>query len=279
MALTVVIPVHNAFELLMRCLDALDSCTPPRTPVIVIDDASNDSRIRPLLRDFAENTPLAPMLLANERNLGFVGTVNQGMRIADENDVVLLNSDTEVTPGWYAAIQRALAQPHVATATPFSNHAEICSWPEFVRHNEVPEDKNRIAAAFATLQPSYPELPTAVGFCMGIARSALNEIGDFDVATFGRGYGEENDFCCRARGHGWKNVLVDDAYVVHAGGGSFAPLGLAPGGENLRRLLARYPNYARDVEAFIAADPLRELRQAATQRLHNAVQHPAQSPV
>ena len=97
---------------------------------------------------------------------------------------------------------------------------------------------------------------------MLIRRRALDELGDFDAATFGRGYGEENDFCLRARGHGWRNVLCNTAFVAHAGGASFAPAGLAPGGENLRRLNARYPGYNPSIAAFILGDPLRDSRDA-----------------
>ena len=78
----------------------------------------------------------------------------------------------------------------------------------------------------------------------------------FDADTFGRGYGEENDFCMRAAGHGWRHVLCDDVFVAHRGGVSFAPTGLRPGGINQRRLEARYPAYARLVSEFIASDPL-----------------------
>jgi len=155
----------------------------------------------------------------------------------------------------------------VATVTPFSNNAEICSWPDLCRASPVPDDAARIARAFAESgPPEYPELPTAVGFCMLIRRAALDSIGDFDRATFGRGYGEENDFCCRAAAHGWRNILADDCYVVHAGGGSFAPLGLKPGGENMARLLARYPRYPMQVAEFIAADPLAGRRERVGRR-------------
>ena len=112
----------------------------------------------------------------------------------------------------------------------------------------------------------YPELPTAGGVCLLIPRAPLTAIGDFARATFGRGYGEENDFCLRAAAHGWRNVLADDCYVVHAGGGSFAPLGLKPGGDNLARLLARYPRYNAQVAQFIAADPLARRRAQVSQR-------------
>ena len=254
----IIIPVYNAAALLQRCLAALDRCTNPKQArVLVIDDASPDPAIAPLLDAWAAASPLRPRVLRNEVNLGFVGTVNRGFG-ATRGDALLLNADTEVTPGWLDRMSTALASdPRIATVTPFSNNAEICSWPEFCRATPVPPDPERVARAFTRAPPPvYPDLPTAVGFCMLIRRAALDALGDFDQATFGRGYGEENDFCLRAAGHGWRNVLADDCYVVHAGGGSFAPLGLKPGGDNLARLLARYPRYNGEVAAFIQADPL-----------------------
>ncbi len=254
----IIIPVYNAAALLQRCLAALDRCTDTgQARVLVIDDASPDPAIVPMLEAWAANSLLRPRVVRNPVNLGFVGSVNRGFA-ETRGDALLLNADTEVTPGWLARMQKALAtDPRIATVTPFSNNAEICSWPEFCRAAPVPPDADRIARAFAEApSASYPDLPTAVGFCMLIRRAALEALGDFDQATFGRGYGEENDFCLRAAGHGWRNVLADDCYVVHAGGGSFAPLGLKPGGDNLARLLARYPGYNMQVAAFIEADPL-----------------------
>ena len=105
---------------------------------------------------------------------------------------------------------------------------------------------------------------------MYIRRAALDALGGFDAATFGRGYGEENDFCLRAAAHGWRNVLCDDAYVVHVGGQSFAPLGEKPGGENLARLVARYPRYNALVADFIARDPLAAIRK----RIGDALREP-----
>jgi GT2 family glycosyltransferase len=103
-----------------------------------------------------------------------------------------------------------------------------------------------------------------------VRRAALDAIGHFDQATFGRGYGEENDFCLRAAAHGWRNVLCDDAFVAHRGGASFAPEGHAPGGENLARLNARYPGYNALIAEFILRDPLKPLRERLARRLQPA---------
>jgi GT2 family glycosyltransferase len=279
MTVDIIIPVYNAAPLLRRCLAALDQYTPAgASRVLVIDDASPDPAIAPMLEQWQQHSPLRPKLLRNAGNLGFVGTVNRGIA-ATGGDALLLNADTEVTPDWLTRMRRALiSDARIATVTPFSNNAEICSWPHFCKAAPVPADAERVAQAFADSgMPSYPDLPTAVGFCMLIRRATLDAIGDFDQATFGRGYGEENDFCCRAAAHGWRNVLADDCYVVHAGGGSFAPLGLKPGGDNLARLLARYPRYNTQVADFIAADPLAE-RRARVSDCYRRLCHAAAEP-
>ena len=78
----------------------------------------------------------------------------------------------------------------------------------------------------------------------------------FDEAAFGRGYGEENDFCFRARKAGWRNVLCEDAYVVHHGGQSFGPIGLRPDESSMQRLLAKHSDYLEQVSQWIERDPL-----------------------
>jgi GT2 family glycosyltransferase len=244
-------------DALAACLDALARVLPPAARLQLVDDASPDPRVPPLLEAFAARARFAVALHRQPRNLGFVGTVDAAMARA-EGDVVLLNSDTVPTRGFLERLAAcAASDPRIATATPFSNNAEICSFPHFCRDNPLPADPEAVAAACAAAgPPEYPELPTGVGFCMFVRRAALDAIGGFDAETFGRGYGEENDFCRRAAGHGWRNVLCDDAYVGHRGGASFAAIGHRPGGENLARLVARYPGYNALIADFIARDPL-----------------------
>lgn len=258
----VVVPIHDGADALAACLNSLRATLPREARVQLVDDASRDPRTRALAQAFVDDAPCAgATLVVQELNLGFVGTVN-GAFARTRADVVLLNSDTVATKGWLERLAAcAASDERIATATPFSNNAEICSIPDFCRAAPVPDDVERIArACAASAAREYPELPTAVGFCMFVRRAALDAIGDFDAETFGRGYGEENDFCRRAAAHGWRNVLCDDAYVAHRGGASFAALGLAPGGDNLARLVARYPHYNALVADFIARDPLAPFR-------------------
>ncbi len=255
----VIVPLFNAPREAARCLSALAATVSKRTPVVVIDDASDDPAIERLL----ERQPDHWYRVRNESNLGFVATVNLGMAMTGDVDVVLLNADTEVTSGWLEAIERCADHDRtIASITPLTNNGEIASIPEFCRANPWPEDAGRWARACRESgSPVYPEVPTGVGFCMYLRRACLDEIGEFDEQAFGRGYGEENDWCMRAIHAGWRHVLCDDAFVAHQGGASFGPLGLAPGGQAMETLLKRYPDYMERVSTFIEADPMSERRE------------------
>lgn len=258
----IIIPVFNAFEELEACLDSISRTVSINTRVLLIDDASTDTRIQPLLRSWVNQARPVRHLLTHEKNQGFVKTANDGMKMAD-TDVVLLNSDTEVTSGWLENLAHCLdSDTSIATATPWSNNGEIVSLPKFCVSNPVPRDPGLIASLVKSCgQPVYPDIPTAVGFCMAISLRAIKLIGLFDEATFGHGYGEENDFCRRAENAGMRNVLCDDTYIVHHGGASFGPLGLKPDEESMQRLLTRHPEYLHLVTEFIKTDPLAPRRQ------------------
>lgn len=258
---TVVVPVFNALAALDACLAALDRTLPAATRVHVADDASTDPRVPALVDDWRRRSPLAVTAVRRARNLGFPGNCNAAFDETGESDVVLLNSDTVPAGDWLRRLAAGAARdPRLATLTPWSNNGEIVSFPNFVSPNPLPDDPEAVAAAAARLQPRHPPLPTAVGFCMYLRRAALRAVGGFDAETFGKGYGEENDWCLRAEAHGWRHALCDDAYVAHRGHASFAATGLAPGGENLRRLNARWPGYNERIARFILDDPLRDDR-------------------
>lgn len=267
----IIVPVFNAPAETRRCLDAVAATVSADRPVIVIDDASD----APAVAELFETLPEAWYRVRNQANLGFVASANLGMAMAGGEDVVLLNADTEVTPGWLEAIERcAGTDESIASITPLTNNGEIASVPEFCQPNSWPESPERWARACRESgRPEYPPVPTAVGFCMYLRRRCLDEIGDFDEHAFGRGYGEENDWCMRATHAGWRHVICDEAFVAHQGGASFGPLGLEPGGEAMQVLLKRYPDYLERVERFIRADPMAERRKAIVERYREPGDH------
>lgn len=269
-AIDIIVPVYNALTDLKCCVDSVLRHTTGEWRLILLDDASPDPGIAQYFQQLSRLDDKRIILMQNKSNLGFVGTVNRGMS-ETEHDVVLLNSDTIVTSGWLDKLRRcAASDPKIGTITPFSNNAEICSFPVFCADNPLGNtDPERINQAFEqTAAPVYPDIPTAVGFCMYIRRALLKRIGLFDAVTFGLGYGEENDFCMRAIEAGYRNVLCDDTFVAHTGSRSFNAKKQALAEQNMRRLLDKHPDYMRLVTEFIARDPLRPMRELAQSRLN-----------
>jgi len=261
----VVIPIFNAVEALRRCLAAVRATVPAQVPVVVIDDASTEPEVSRVLDELAAGW----QVIGQARNAGFVATANQGMRRTGSRDVVLLNSDTIPAGDWLERLAAcAASDASIASITPFTNNGEIASLPEFCQPAPVPHDLEAWARACRSAgPPQYPELPTAVGFCMYMRRACIDRIGGFDEQAFGRGYGEENDWCMRAAADGWRHVLCDDAFVAHQGSASFGPLGLGPGEEAMRVLLARHPGYLERVQDFISRDPLAPIRRRIVERI------------
>lgn len=271
-AVDIVVPVYNAPGDVARCVESVLAHTGPDHRLVLIDDASPDPEVARVLSAIARSGHPQVEILANLRNLGFTGTANRGFGLS-RRDVVLLNSDTVVTDGWLEALLRcAASDPAIGTITPWSNNAEILSYPRFCENNRWPDgdDPQPLADAFARAAvPSYPELPTGVGFCFYVRRALIDRIGGFDPA-FGAGYGEENDFCMRAAAAGWRNVLADDAFVLHTGGRSFEKQKEALVPRNTATLVGRHPDYLPLVHAYVARDPLAPLRDAATIALEAA---------
>ncbi len=273
-SLAVVIPVYRDLAVTRACIESvLASDLPPDAELIVIDDASPEPALRDYCRTLADHPRVT--LLAHTDNRGFVASVNAGMASCPDRDVVLLNSDTQVANDWLQRLQRAAyASERVATVTPFSNNASICSYPEMGQSNELPEGISPAVMDSLVAEANagrWAELPTAVGFCMYIRRACLEQIGDFDEARFGRGYGEENEFCLRASAMGWSHRLAADVFVFHQGSVSFGADRHALMRRADQLLAETWPDYHTRIQLFIQRDPLAPLRKALTQRLVSQV--------
>jgi O-antigen biosynthesis protein len=261
----VIVPVYRGYEETRRCIESvLKAHCVTAFELVLIDDASPDPELAGYCTSLRDRPGVT--VLVNPENIGFVATVNRGMSLHPDRDVVLLNSDTEVANDWLDRLRRCVHNaPDIATATPFSNYATICSYPIFCADNEMPSDIGlaELDRLFARLNTGkLIDLPTAVGFCMYIRRACLDQVGLFDAGRFGRGYGEENDFSRRAAKAGWRNVLCADTFVSHAGGVSFGAERAALASAAAEVLSRLHPEYAALVQKFVAEDPPAKYRRA-----------------
>lgn len=255
----VVIPVHGGGPAVLACLRSVQRSLPSRARMIVVDDASPAPELSRALARMAAEGDIR--LIRQPRQRGFPAACNAGIRAArPSSDIVLLNSDTLVAPGWIEGLQAALQSAgDLGTATPFSNDATILSYPKPGQRNPAPDQAGteRLAKRAARLfRGRAVEIPTGVGFCLYLRRACLAEVGLFREDRFAQGYGEENDFCMRARHLGWRHAAAPGVFVAHVGGQSFGPVGKQLRRRNLRILNRLHPGYDDLIARHQLADPL-----------------------
>lgn len=264
---SVIVPIYNAADDVKTCIERLKKYTSKEVDIILIDDASTDPQIRKILTDAKSEKNIR--VFHNAENMGFTRTVNRGIELAGQNDVVLLNSDARVTPRWLQGIKNALSiDARIATVTPMSDRAGAFSAPYIGNENELPigVSEEEYAVAFRRRSVGfYPTVPTGNGFCMYIRRACINHIGALDADAFPRGYGEENDFCMRARSHGWRNVLDDRTYVFHDRSKSFGEQKVDLVSAGRKVIDSRYPDYKKAISVFSNSPLINAARYKAKQ--------------
>ncbi|MBF9059741.1 glycosyltransferase [Rhodobacterales bacterium HKCCSP123] len=265
---TVVLPVHNAFDLLGQTLRRFEAHTDCDWHLVLVEDASSDIRVRPFLRTWAEERPGQVTLIELQENRGFVGAVNRGLEQAEgrPGHVIVLNSDVMLPAGWASRLVAPFdLDPWIASVTPMSNDAEIFSVPNICEAMPLADglvDRIDAVARSLSLPDRLPSAPTGVGFCMAMNAHWFHREPRFDSA-FGRGYGEEVDWCQKTRRMGARHVGLPSLFVEHRGGQSFgreAKAGLVVKANAL--IARRYPTYDLEVQAYIGRDPLRTPRLA-----------------
>lgn len=257
-ACTIIMPIYNAYDATKAAIESVIQHTDLKTnKLLLINDKSTDERIGELLSSYQD-----PNIIVrhNQENLGFVKTVNIGMKF-DKNDVLLLNSDTEVTANWLEKIKNCAYQDdNIATVTPLSNNATLASVPKAFVPSVLPEGYSLDKMAELVENCSYkeyPEIPTGHGFCLFIKREVLNKVGYFDEESFGKGYGEESDFCYRCFNYGYRHVLCDDTYIYHKESQSFTDSKIErikKAGEIIEK---RYPSYLSRLNSWCQRKPHR----------------------
>jgi GT2 family glycosyltransferase/glycosyltransferase involved in cell wall biosynthesis len=268
----VIVPVYRDKDATLACLDSVLSTVGPETHIVVVDDATDDATLAAALDELSAQGRIT--LLRNRENLGFVASVNRALALHPEHDVVLLNSDTLVFSDWLERLRAAAySAVRIATVTPLSNSGSIASYPHAKGAQVAPEYAAGMhALAGSTHAGATAEIPVGVGFCLYIRRESLKAVGELDAAVFGKGYGEEVDFCLRTKRKGWSHRLAADVFVYHAGGVSFGGQRAALLDRSQRLLNLRYPGYDRFIESFLAQEPLHPIRRRLDEHRLSAFQ-------
>ncbi|MBK7975579.1 MAG: glycosyltransferase family 2 protein [Deltaproteobacteria bacterium] len=229
-----IVPTHDARELTLACLRALDaSLGLGSLEIVVVDDGSRDGSF-----DAIAAAHPHVKLVRLDPGCGFTVAVNTGVASATGRDLALLNSDTEVAPDalarLVAALDRDAALGVAGAALVYPNGEDQWSagsepslaWL-FVLSSGLATLAHRLAAyrRWRRRDGAGPEVQP-VGWVPGAAivvrRSAWEAVGPLDT-RFAL-YAQDLDLCVRVRRAGWSVALVRGARVVHHLGATIGAL-------------------------------------------------------
>jgi GT2 family glycosyltransferase len=235
---SIVVVTHDNLTFTRLCLESVLNHTSDRDfELIVVDNGSGDGTTTYLSR-LAERHARVRVLL-NGANAGFAPACNQGLAMAAGDDLVLLNNDTIVPPGWLAGLQRHLRDPDVGLVGPVTNRigneseidVDYETWAEFL------EFAQRRAGMHAG---EWLAIRTPAMFCLAMRRQTYLQLGPLDE-RYEVGLLEDDDYADRARSAGYELRCVEDVFVHHFGEASFGKL--VPTGEHSRILRANKARY------------------------------------
>jgi hypothetical protein len=223
--ISVVIPNYNGAALLAACLLSLERQSRAGCEVLVVDNGSSDDSVE-RVRQVAPRA----VILRQDRNLGFAGAANAGIRAAAAEWIAILNNDTELETDWLARCADAIG--NYPDAAFFA-----CRILDFARHDLVYSAgdcflRAGIGYRRGQEQPDRPEYDTegeAFGACGCAAlyrKSALVRVGGYDDRLFA--YMEDVELGLRIQASGMRGYYLPAARVYHHGaatsGGEFSPL-------------------------------------------------------
>ena len=225
----IVVCVHNALEDVRRCLESVLSRTALDFRLIVVNDGSGPETTTWLRQSAAKHSAME--LIETDGPLGYTRAANRGLGAGTAPYVVLLNSDTIVPRLWVEGLLQCLqTDERLGIVGPLSNAASWQSIPERFAEgggwevNDLPVGYN--VDEYGELvhrmsEQAFPHVQFLNGFCLLMRREVIETIGYLDEDAFPQGYGEENDYCIRARETGFELAIADHCFVYHAKSRSF----------------------------------------------------------
>lgn len=221
--ISVVVPTHNTRELTLRCLATIAAAE--EVEVVVVDDASRDGTAEAISGSWRQVT-----VIRHEQAAGFTRSANDGLRQASGEILLLLNSDTEVEPGGFAALREAFARaPRLGVAGAALYYPDGSpQWSGgrspsliwlFALSSGLPTLLARLPfyrkAKPLAPPPSAAPLPLdwVTGAAMAIRRQAWEAAGPLDEDF--RFYAQDLDFCVRLRRAGWQVEVLPAFRVLH----------------------------------------------------------------
>ena len=244
---SIIIPCLNQLEFTRVCLSSLVRHTRAPWEMIVIDNGSSDGT-GAYLAGVQDAVPVPVTVVSNARNLGFPAAINQGLKAARGDYLVLLNNDAVVTDAWLDQLI-ALAEMEEEGTTkntkdrkgesgrgnrvrmrigltgPKSNYASPPQLVENVPYTNLEEMHEFARRWRAERRGQWLTAGKLSGFCLLMKRAVYEAVGGLDE-QFGLGLFDDDDLAERARRAGFELAVAHDLFVHHFGSRTFAGAGI-----------------------------------------------------
>lgn len=214
---SVVIPNYNGEKYIDECMNALRKQREQNFEVILVDNASEDKSIAA----FEAYNDLNIRTITLDENYGFSRAVNEGIKASESEYVILLNNDTHVGKNFVGALVDAMDEDDNI----FSAQAHMLQYSDRTITDSAGDYFCALGWGFSRGKDEkasrFTERRDVFSSCAGAAiyrKSVFETIGYFDEVFFA--YLEDMDIGYRAKLHGYRNVFVPEAKVLHIGSGS-----------------------------------------------------------
>lgn len=213
---SIIILTYNKLDYTKLCIESIRKYTKKDSYEIIIVDNNSTDDTRIWLKEQNDIK-----IILNEENLGFPGGCNVGILVAEkDNDIMLINNDTIVTPRWLENLKKSLYSNEIIGAVgPVTNNCPNYQSIE-VSYDKI-EDLHDFSESYNIYNPEmWEEKVKLIGYCMLIKREVINKVGLLDEVFFPGNF-EDDDLSYRIQREGYKLILCKDTFIHHFGNVSF----------------------------------------------------------
>lgn len=213
---SIIILNYNTKDITIQCIKSIRKYTVDYE-LIVVDNGSKDGSVEWLKKQSDIR------LIANRENVGFPKGCNQGIEIALGSEILLLNSDTVVTPRWLEQLRTALYSDELIGAVGcVTNYCSNGQQLQFVPYDiQNLDGLDEFADKYNhTDITKWQEKTKLVGFCLCVKKIVVDKIGMLDE-IFTPGNYEDDDYSLRIIKAGYRLILCADTFIHHYGSVSF----------------------------------------------------------
>jgi GT2 family glycosyltransferase len=216
---SIIIPTYNQNEYLQKCIESIQHYTKEPYELIVVDNASSDGT-----RQYLTSMRAVIRIKINEKNIGFAGAVNQGLRMAGGTTLLILNNDTVVTTNWLSNLLTCVnSNSKFGLVGPTTNY--IGGDQQIPTSYDTLDSMHEFARSHNQSDPGrWKKTSRLIGFCVMMRRDVFERLGYFDEG-FEIGNCEDDDYGLRAQLLGMDLIIAEDTFIHHFGSVSMKSLG------------------------------------------------------